>query len=614
MCGIVGFTNFSERPLNEAEILKKMADRLTHRGPDTEGFWSDKYAALGHRRLVVVDPEGGKQPMIEKAGSEVYVMVYNGELYNTEDIRQELIKKGYSFYGWSDTEVLLKSYIEWGEECLQRFNGIFAFAIWNTEKQELFLARDRIGVKPLFYTQQGYTFLFASEMKAFFAYPGVEAKVDKEGLSEIFALGPARTPGCGVFSGFYELKPGWCMRVDKDGFRTKQYWALNSHSHDDSFDRTVESVRELVYDSIKRQLVSDVPLCTLLSGGLDSSVITAVAAEVYKEERNERINTFSIDYVDNDKYFRPSRFQPNSDSPWVKRVSEYLGTKHETCFADSPELVSALFPSVTARDLPGMTDVDSSLLLFSRWIKKRATVGISGECADEVFGGYPWFYKTDDTESITFPWSQRLNNRIGIYSEELLNLIKPNEYVSKRYFEAINEVPKFEGDGTENARKRELFYLNLTRWMPTLLDRKDRMSMASGVELRVPFCDHRLVEYVWNVPWEMKNYKGREKGLLRHAMHGLLPEDVLWRKKSPYPKTHNPSFIEGVRKLALLMLEDSSSPVLPFINKDEVRKLALTVNRDTDIPWFGQLMNAPQLLAYLLQVNFWFKEYEVTVF
>lgn len=612
MCGMVGWINFSERLTNESEILKSMAEQLVHRGPDASGFWFSEHAALGHRRLVVVDPDGGKQPMIGTRGSSSYVMVYNGELYNTEDIRKVLISKGYSFEGWSDTEVLLKAYIEWGEKCVQKLNGIFAFAIWDNDKEKLFMARDRIGVKPLFFCQKGSSFIFASEIKAILAHPKVSATVNREGLAEIFALGPARTPGHGVFSGVSELKPGYCMQVDRNGMRMQQYWSLISHGHEDSFEKTVDTVREFVYDAVRRQLVSDVPLCILLSGGLDSSAITAIASEVYKNENKEPIQTFSIDYEGNDQHFRASKFQPNADAPWVKKVSAYLGTRHASYLIDTPELVRALFPAVIARDLPGMTDVDSSLWLFSRWIKNQATVGISGECADEVFGGYPWFYNTASSIN-TFPWSQRLDARMNLYSSELLNLIQPGEYVAQRYQEALDEVPRFAGDQPIDAKMRELFYLNLTRWMPTLLERKDRMSMAAGLELRVPFCDHRLVEYVWNVPWEMKNYQSREKGLLRLALTGLLPDDVLWRKKSPYPKTHNPSFIEAIRGLMVSILDDASSPLLPFINRQSVREMALSVKSDTNIPWFGQLMNAPQLLAFLIQIDFWLKEYRIVI-
>ncbi|ATW27968.1 asparagine synthase (glutamine-hydrolyzing) [Candidatus Formimonas warabiya] len=613
MCGIVGWMDFTRDLSDQYQVISSMADTLIPRGPDASGYWLSKHVAFGHRRLVVVDPEGGKQPMSRQRGEFLYVLVYNGELYNTEDIRQELLSRGYTFQGWSDTEVLLCSYLEWGETCVEKFNGIFAFAIWDENKQHLFLARDRIGVKPLFYSEQGPSFFFASEIKAILAHPKVFPKINREGLAEIFVMGPARTPGHGVFSGISELKPGYSMIVNRQGIRVNQYWSLESRPHEEDVDTTVATVRELVFDAIKRQLVSDVPLCTLLSGGLDSSAITMVAAEVYRKEGKDPIRTFSIDYVGNDKYFSVNEFQPNADAPWVKVVSDFLGTNHSYCFIDTPQLANSLIPAVLARDLPGMTDVDSSLYLFSCEVKKLATVGLSGECADEVFGGYPWFFRRDETNLDTFPWVRRLAERTRLFSGELLNLIKPQEYMAERYREALNEVPRFAGDAAEEARMREMFYLNLTRWMPTLLDRKDRMSMATGLELRVPFCDHRLVEYVWNIPWEMKTYGNREKGLLRQALKGTLPEDVLWRKKSPFPKTHNPAYLEVMRAWMLRVLEDKSSPLLPLINTQAVRDLALSARTDMNMPWFGQLMNVPQLFAFLIQVDYWLREYKVSI-
>ena len=582
MCGIAGWIDCSKDLTEEGAVVRAMTETMARRGPDADGFWSSQHALFGHRRLAVVDPEGGRQPMTLDYGGNTYVIVYNGELYNTEDLRAELKGKGHAFESWSDTEVLIHAYAEWKENCVEKLNGIFAFAVWDASGARVFLARDRIGVKPLFYTLRGKSLIFASELKALLKHPEVPPRVNGEGLSEIFALGPARSPGHGVFTGVDELRPGWSMVFDESGARAKPYWSLESRAHEDDFETTVEKVRELVLDSVTRQLVSDVPLCVLLSGGLDSSAIAAIASGVYKKERHEKIRTFSIDYVDNDKNFRPSAFQPGDDAPWVRIVSEYLKTSHENCLLDTPELTAALFPAVLARDLPGMTDVDSSLLLFSRWIKERATVGLSGECADEVFGGYPWFYKPYDAR--TFPWSQHLDARTKVFSPLLNALVRPGEYVAARYEEALSEVPRWSGDTAEEDRMRELFWLNLTRWMPTLLDRKDRMSMYWGLELRVPYCDHRIVEYVWNIPWVMKYYNSREKGLLRLALRGLLPQDVLWRKKSPYPKTHNPDYIDALRRLTLMMLDDKSAPIRPFVDAPSVLELALSMDRDTNIP------------------------------
>lgn len=612
MCGIVGWTDFSGDLSKETNVIENMTNTLIPRGPDAAGYWFSKHTAFGHRRLVVVDPQGGQQPMIRQMRNNTYVLVYNGELYNTHDIRQELTSLGHTFEGWSDTEVLLHSYIEWDESCLRKFNGIFAFAIWDEQKNQLFLARDRIGVKPLFYSQRGSSFLFATEIKALLAHPLVSPIIDREGLAEIFAMGPARTPGHGVFSQISELKPGHSMIFDRNGIHIHRYWSLVSLPYRKPFEETVGSVRELVYDAIKRQLVSDVPLCTLLSGGLDSSIITAIAADIYQKEGLEPVRTFSIDYVDNDKYFRTNEFQPNPDAPWVKIVSEAFQTRHNSCFIDTPQLTESLFPAVLARDFPGMTDVDSSLYIFSGEIKKQATVALSGEGADEVFGGYPWFYNQKSVLN-TFPWTRRAEERFKLYSAELLDFIHPMEYLTGRFREALAETPRLAGDNPDDSRMREMFYLNLTRWMPTLLDRKDRMSMAAGLELRVPYTDHRLIEYLWNIPWKQKYYKNREKGLLRKATEGVLPKEVLWRKKSPYPKTHNPAYLETVRRLLLRVLDDKDSPLLPFINKSALHDFTQAVTTDTDIPWFGQLMNAPQLLAYLIQVDYWLRKYKIII-
>jgi len=613
MCGIAGWTDFSKNLENETRILEAMTGSLIHRGPDAEGYWLSKHAALGHRRLVVVDPRGGQQPMVRQEGNNTYVLVHNGELYNTEDIRRDLLSLGHTFKGWSDTEVLLRSYMEWGENCLERFNGIYAFAVWDGRKHRLFIARDRIGVKPLFYSQRGSSFLFASEIKALLAHPLVSPVIDGEGLAEIFVMGPARTPGHGVFAQISELKPGHSMIVDANGIHIKQYWSLDNRHHQEAFEDTAASVRDLVLDAIRRQLVSDVPLCTLLSGGLDSSAITAIAAAHYRREKMAPLRTFSIDYAGNDRNFRPNEFQPNHDAPWVEMVSGAFNTRHRYLYISTPRLADSLIPAVIARDLPGMTDVDSSLYLFSREIKKEATVALSGEGADEVFGGYPWFYRQETWEPKTFPWTRRAEERFRLYSPELVALVRPREYLEERYREALDEVPRLAEESLEDVKMREMFYLNLTRWMPTLLDRKDRMSMAAGLELRVPFVDHRLVEYLWNIPWEYKYYLNREKGLLRKALEGILPEEVLWRKKSPYPKTHDPAYLDAVRQRMLGILDDKESPLLPFIQKDALRDFVRGVTGETNIPWFGQLMNAPQLLAYFIQTDYWLREYKVRV-
>lgn len=613
MCGITGWVDREIDFNKDRAVLESMTATLINRGPDDVGYWYSRRVALGHRRLSVVDPAGGGQPMIRQLGEQTFVIVYNGELYNTPELRRELELRGYTFSTHSDTEVLLTSYIEWGPQCVKRFNGIFAFAIWNEAEQSLFMARDRMGVKPLFYARRGDTFIFGSELKALLAHPKIRPEVDTDGLAEIFALGPARTPGHGVFKDVYELRPGYCLIFNDKGIHISRYWSLISKPHEDDLNTTIEKVRELLEDSISRQLVADVPVCTLLSGGLDSSALSAFAAMAYQKKGREPLHTYSVDYLGNDRYFQANAYQPNADAPWIKRMVDYLGTRHRYVTVDTPALVDALKTAVLARDLPGMADVDSSLYLFCREIKKEATVALSGECADEVFGGYPWFHREEDLKANTFPWSRSLQHRLKLLSPELRDQIKPEEYVANRYRETLNEVPRLPGESPAEARWREMFYLNMVWFMQNLLDRKDRMSMATGLEVRVPFCDHRLVEYVWNIPWSMKNYGGREKGLLRLALNGILPEDVLERRKSPYPKTHNPSYLSAVRGLVQDILNDPSSPLLQLIDVPTVRAMAECDSDSFNRPWFGQLMTGPQLFAYLYQVNIWLQEYKVVI-
>jgi asparagine synthase (glutamine-hydrolysing) len=613
MCGITGWIDWEADLTTKAPTLDAMVATLSARGPDASGTYVTKCAAIGHRRLSVVDLEGGRQPMIRYRGENPYVITYNGELYNTMEIRQDLEVLGYTFRTHSDTEVLLTAFIEWGPSCVHHFNGIFAFGIWDERNQSLFLARDRLGVKPLFYSERGQSLIFGSELKALLANPAVKPEIDAEGLAEIFMIGPARTPGHGVFRGVKELKPGHFAVYNRNGLRITPYWVLQSHEHTDDFATTVHTVRDLIEDAAHRQLVSDVPLCTLLSGGLDSSTLTAFAALSYRKQGLNPLHTFSVDYVDNDLHFKANSFQPNADGPWVKRVAEYYETVHHNIVIDNAELAKTLVPATISRDLPGMADVDTSLYLFCREIKKGATVALSGECADEIFGGYPWFRRPELINADTFPWSRMTDFRIEWLHPDIKAKIDPGEYVAQRYRDALDEVPVLPGEEPVAKRMREIFYLSLTRFMPTLLDRKDRMSMAFGLEVRVPFCDHRIVEYVWNVPWTMKNYQDREKGLLRHAVADVLPEDVVWRLKSPYPKTHNPAYLATVRDWAMRALDDPASPLVNLLNIKRIKELAYSTDASSHIPWFGQLMSGPQLFAYLVQMDTWLREYKVQV-
>lgn len=613
MCGITGWIDFRNDLTHETKTIKKMASTLGKRGPDAKTYWVSPHAAFGHARLIVVDPEGGGQPMHKTFNDVHYTMVYNGELYNTEDIRNVLLTKGHTFESHSDTEVLLTSYIEWGEACVDHLNGIFAFAIWDDRDRKLFMARDRLGVKPLFYKLEKGAIFFGSELKSILAHPSVKTEIDREGLQEVFGLGPSRTPGHGVYRGVRELRSAHAMKFDQNGEKVWRYWDVESKEHTDSLDDTVEHVRWLLKDAVERQLVADVPVCTFLSGGVDSSAISAYASSYFKQEGRGALHTYSIDYEENDKYFKKSTFQPNSDGPWIKIMCDYLKTVHHTSVIDNEKLLHYLKAAVHMRDLPGMADVDSSLLWFCEEIKQQFTVGLSGECADEIFGGYPWFYRPELLGRESFPWMHSVDERQSILRPELGSKLRLREYVASRYQETIDETPRLDGEKPEEARRREMFYLNMHWFMATLLDRKDRMSMGASLEVRVPFADHRIVEYAWNIPWEMKMLEGREKGILRKALEGVLPNEILYRKKSPYPKTHHPEYTRLVKGWLSSIIERDSAPLLELVDKSKVEEIIQTDGEAFKTPWFGQLMTGPQLIAHLSQINTWLEDYNVNI-
>lgn len=548
--------------------------------------------------------------MIETYSFGEYVIVYNGQIYNTNKLKEILQINGFKIETRSDTEILLKSYIHFGKDVVNYLNGIFAFAIWDSSTNELFLARDHFGIKPLFYTFSEDNLIFASEIKALFEFPGVEKIIDRQGISELFGIGPAHTPGTTIFKNIFEIKPAHFALYNKSGFHINRYWKLVSTQHTDDFDTTCNKLKDLLHDSITRQLVSDVPLCTFLSGGLDSSIITKFASDYCKDNGLPPLDTYSIDYVDNDKNFIKSDFQPNSDNYYINLMNENLHTNHHNIVIDTPELACYLEDAMIARDMPGMADIDSSLLLFCKNVKKEMTVSLTGECADEIFGGYPWFFRDDALNSGTFPWSIAISERQRLLNPNISNKVNLKEYIDFRYNESLSQVEILNTDSIETAEKRKISYLTLNWFMQTLLDRSDRMAMYNGFELRVPFCDYRLAQYVWNIPWEMKALNGREKGLLRYISRDFLPEEIVDRKKSPYPKTHNPNYLSKVKEMLANIMKDKNAPINNLLNREYILDILNTDGKAFTRPWFGQLMTGPQLMAYLCQVNMWLERYQ----
>lgn len=613
MCGIAGFSDISldytVTPEKWTEVLKNMNQRQKHRGPDEEGTYLSAHCGLSHVRLSIIDLVSGHQPMTRTIDEREVTIVYNGEIYNMMEVRKELEEKGFCFKTTSDTEVILAGYMIYGTEIVKKLNGIFAFAIWDKWKQKLYLFRDRVGVKPLFYTEIGNAFVFSSEIKGLFSYPGVTPSIDKEGLCEVFGLGPAKTYGRGVFKGVKEVLPGHYLEVDKAVRREVCYWKLESKPHEETYEDTVEHTKELVEKAVKRQMLSDVPICTFLSGGVDSSLVTAICAKELQKQ-GKQLTTYSFDFVDNDINFKANAFQPSEDRPWVDKMVAYAGTDHHYLECNNKDLYRYLFDAVDARDLPCMADVEASMLYFCKIVAVNNKVTLTGECADEIFGGYPWFHKKECFDANIFPWSMDFTLRTHLLKDEVLSELPLEEYARAAYYRTVSETPVLERENADEKRRREISYLNLKWFMQTLLDRMDRTSMYSGLEARVPFADHEIVEYVWNVPWNMKCHNGIVKGLLRAAGESYLPKEVLYRRKSPYPKTYDPAYEVLLRQEMNRLMEDGNAPICELL---DCTKMKHFVESPTDYgrPFYGQLMAGPQLLAYFIQINYWLTKYRI---
>ena len=609
---------------------------MRHRGPDDFDLYIGSHFAGAHCRLAVMDPARGQQPMKRTIGGKEYVIVYNGEVYNANEERAQLKKKGYVFETTSDTEVVLLSYIAYGETMVEHLNGIYSFVIWNEAQRCAFFCRDRLGVKPLFYAWRDNQWIFGSEIKALLEHPKVEPEVNRYGLCELFGIGPARVPGCGVFEGIYEILPGHCGTVSEGGMCQRPYWQLQAVEVKASYEEAVEQVQALLKDSIQRQMQSDVPLCTLLSGGLDSSVVSAVAAR-YRQERGRQLDTYSFDFVNNDENFSASSFQPEQDRQYVEQMVAAIGSNHTYLECDVSQLYDCLFRAVDAKDLPGMTDVDASLLYFSGQIKQQHTVCLSGECADEIFGGYPWFRAAESFSQKGFPWTREFSLRKQVLNPTVRKQIPLEEYVNCQYQRSVGMTPYLEGQEADSMepywnmteterqalseqekmryvrrREREISYLNIQCFMATLLERKDRMTMANGLEVRVPFADHRLVGYLYQLPWEYKYHNQQVKSLLKDSFENWLPDSVVHRKKCPYPKTYDPKFEAMLKRQLELVLNTAKEPIRELVDVEALSKM-LKEPSDYGAPWFGQLMARPQMYAYLLQINYWIKTYHVHI-
>jgi asparagine synthase (glutamine-hydrolysing) len=571
MCGITGWVAFDSDLTTSNDVINAMTEAMADRGPDAAGTWVRRHVALGHRRLAVIDLPGGRQPMEARTPGGTVTLTFSGEVYNFQDLRAELEGRGHRFETRSDTEVVLRGYLEWGTDVASRLNGMYAFGLWDERTDSLVLIRDRVGVKPLYYHQTADGVLFGSEPKAILANPRFSRVVDIDCLREL--AGFTKAAGWSLWKDMHEVEPGTVVTVNRRGIRHHTYWRLETTPHTDDLNATVERVGALLGDTMRRQTVSDVPLGVLLSGGLDSSVVTALAAAEL-----DKVHTFSVDFAGYEENFRPDELRETPDAPFVREVAEHVGAVHRNIVLDSRTLADPALRRavVAARDMPiGLGDIDASMYLLFQAIRDECTVALSGEFADELFGGYAWFHHEAARNADTFPWLAFSNAYTGDRTEMLRPEVREEldiaAYVADEYAAAVAQIDHLDTEDELERRMRTSSYLHVTRLARATLDRKDRMSMAVGLEVRVPFADHRLIEYVYNAPWSMKAVNGREKSLLRQAVTGLLPSSVTERVKSPYPSTQDLGYAAELQRQAADVLTEVGNPTFDIFDPSWVR-------------------------------------------
>lgn len=608
MSGIAGWIDFERDLTQETHIVSRMTETMAHRGPDGSGLWSSMHAVLGHRRLALIDEPGGAQPMV--APDIPVVLTLSGEIHNFAELRIVLEGHGHRFRTRSDTEVLLRAYVQWGEACLSRLNGSFAFAIWDVRKQSLLLVRDRLGVKPLYYLRTTGGVVFGSEPKALFASGQYTPTLNTEGMAALFAEPGTRPPGRTVLCDLSEVRPGAAVRVNEGGAQEFRYWRLEPKEHTDNRDNTIGTVRSLLEDAVRMHMLGDVPVGVLLSGGVDSSTLTALAAGALRANGGDQIHTYSVDFHGHEVDFEPEAARPSRDQPFVELMVKRVGAQHTSILLDVPDLLVAEGAALSAADLPDPSgNMATSMYLLFNHLRKFCTIALSGESADEIFGGYHW-YKDGSPYLDGFPWNLDGAQLDKLLRDDVQAEVKLPEYVAQCYFDGRAEIPELDGEPAEQRRMRESIHLGITHWLPFILDRKDRMSMASALEVRLPFCDHRVVEYLYSVPWELKSVDGMEKGLLRSAVSDLVPHEVAWRPKSMYPAVRNPEYECRIRARTSALLEQSDAPIFAMVDP---AKLADALANPTSVGGLWKVPGPLTWAAYLIRINDWLTRYSVRV-
>lgn len=614
MSGFSGFFQTQTSFLNNYDyhysLLEKMHSTQLHRGNEKDAILLTANCGLAHNHFE--DKKTNHtvfKPFTRKMYEKNYSIALSGELYNADTLKKQLKEYHFSFDTKTDEEIILYGFLHYGVEFFKQLDGVFSFALLDENAQNLYLVRDGFGCKPLFYAHLNETVIFATELKAILAHPYVKPVVGKAGLNEIFSLGPARSLGSGVFENVFEVNPGEWIRISPYGLYKETYWRMKAAPHEDSYKETIEKTSQLVTDAIKKQSIHEGTLGSLLSGGVDSSIVTAVGSKLISKA-GETFKTFSFDYTDNKEYFQSNSFQPSLDRPYVDIMVNALGTKHTYLECTQETLFEQLKDSVLAHDLPSMADVDSSLLYFCKQVKKDADIVLTGECADEVFGGYPWFHREDLLSIDTFPWTPSLKPRSNLLKKDFVDTLNMQDYVQNAYHKTLQKIDYLPSEREDAKAKRRNGYLSLYWFMETLLNRMERCSAQANLTARVPFADRALAEYIYNAPWDMKMHGGVVKNLLREGFRGIVPDEVLFRKKSPYPKTYHPAYEKLLQNCLREIITDSASPLHNFVEKDAVLGF-IDEKKDLGTPWYGQLMAGPQMMAYLIQIDFWIREYNI---
>ena len=504
----------------------------------------------------------------------------------------------------TDAHLVMAAYRKWGEDYPRHVEGPVVTCVMDVDEDALVLSRDRMGERPVFYATSGGSASFCDHPDMLLKAARAEPVVDADGLRELFGLGPARTPGRTYYRDILELEPGCALVIRGGETRIERYYRIEDRPHEDDASRTTARVRELLEGAVDD--VAPLTGAVMLSGGLDSTALTALLSR-----RVKGLRSFSVDYRDSAADFRGNAFRKELDAPYIQEAVRAFSTQHRDVILDQRDLAKGLARAVSLRGFPGMADIDASLMLLSEQISRYDRRVVSGECGDEVFGGYPWF--RGEARLDGFPWSGSLELRESLLLPEVREKLNIREYVGDLFATRKALADPGPSYPERERRLRTMQRLCFEYFMTNLQERAVRMGEGAGIDILTPLCDERLAEYVYNVPWEMKFMNGQEKGLFRAAVSDLLPERLLRRTKSPYPKTCSPAFTQLVRRMAEEMLRDDDAPLFALVDRKKVRALVHSDLNPADTPWYGQLMAGPQLLGHLWQINRWMEERNIKI-